>query len=452
MCPVFGLEHLQEIEYSLLIYDVFIVWVEAQLMQVDALEKLNDLLNFSKDNNPFYRPRLDETAPLLPFDSLATFSRSVPLTTKQDWIEDQKAHPPYGTNLSFPMEAYTRCHQTSGTTGTPMRWLDTPETWNAMLDAWGQVFDAAGTKASDRVFFAFSFGPFLGFWTAFESAQKRGCFCLSGGGMTTETRLRAMLENRCTVLCCTPTYAMRLGEVARASGMDAHAFSLHSIVVAGEPGGSLPAVKEQLAGLWPKARVFDHHGMTEVGPVSYECPRYPCRLHVMEDAFVAEVIDPETLEPTEPGGRGELILTTLNRLGSPLIRYRTGDLVQPVTRETCACGTRDLALEGGIIGRCDDMVVVRGVNIYPSALDQLIRACGGVVEYRVEVQTVRNLDELMVTIEPEDSVRNVDALIERLSRTFQVALALRVPVKAVASGTLPRFDMKARRWNRLPPA
>ena len=122
MCPVFGLEHLQEIEYSLLIYDVFIVWVEAQLMQVDALEKLNDLLNFSKDNNPFYRPRLDETAPLLPFDSLATFSRSVPLTTKQDWIEDQKAHPPYGTNLSFPMEAYTRCHQTSGTTVKTNAW------------------------------------------------------------------------------------------------------------------------------------------------------------------------------------------------------------------------------------------------------------------------------------------------------------------------------------------
>jgi len=414
----------------------------------DSLRKLNRLLELSIANNAFYRPRLDAIRTLLPLDLAETFSRMVPLTSKSEWIADQKLNPPYGTNLAFPLESYTRCHQTSGTTGAPMRWLDTPETWNAMLDAWGHVFQGAGTQRSDRVFFAFSFGPFLGFWTAFESAQKLGLFCLSGGSMSSETRLKAMLQNQCTVLCCTPTYAMHLGEVARDCGFKAGAFNLHTIIVAGEPGGSLPAVRELLKKLWPTARVYDHHGMTEVGPVSYECPKHPCRLHVIKDAFVAEVIDPKSLEPIGPGEQGELILTTLDRIGSPLIRYRTGDLVEPMPSGMCECGSSDLALAGGIIGRCDDMVVVRGVNIYPSAVDQIVRECGGISEYRVDVKKVRNLAELEVTIEPDANVSEVDVLVDKISRSFQLALALRVPVKAVPLGSLPRFEMKAKRWNR----
>ena len=417
-------------------------------MGQDTLVKLNRLLRLSIADNDFYRPRLEAVRELLPLDSMEAFYRLVPFTSKDEWIADQKLNPPYGTNLTFPLEAYSRCHQTSGTTGNPMRWLDTPETWDSMLDAWGRVFHGAGTQLSDRVFFAFSFGPFLGFWTAFESAQKLGLFCLSGGGMTTETRLKAIRENQCTVLCCTPTYALRLGEVARECGYASDAFKLHTIIVAGEPGGSLPAVRDQLRELWPNAKVYDHHGMTEVGPVSYECPKHPCRLHIIEDAFIAEVIDPKSMDPVKPGQKGELVLTTLDRVGSPLIRYRTGDLVEALPLGQCDCGSDDLALEGGIIGRCDDMVVVRGVNIYPSAIDQIVRECGGIAEYRVEVKMVRNLAELDVTIEPETDVEDVDGLVAKLARAFQLSLALRVPVKPILPGSLPRFEMKAKRWHR----
>lgn len=417
-------------------------------MGQDSLVKLNRLLELSIADNAFYQSRLKGVQEFLPLDSLETFQRLVPFTNKDEWIDDQKLNPPYGTNLAFPLEAYSRCHQTSGTTGNPMRWLDTPETWNAMLYAWGRVFQGAGTQLSDRVFFAFSFGPFLGFWTAFEAAQKLGLFCLSGGGMTTETRLKAIRENQCTVLCCTPTYAMRLGEVARECGFTSDTFKLHTIIVAGEPGGSLPAVRDQLKDLWPNAKVYDHHGMTEVGPVSYECPKHPCRLHIVEDSFIAEVIDPKSLESVKPGQKGELILTTLDRIGSPLIRYRTGDLVEPLPSRQCDCGSSDLALEGGIIGRCDDMVVVRGVNIYPSAIDQIVRECGGIAEYRVEVKMVRNLAELDVTIEPEPDIEDVDGLVSKLARAFQLSLALRVPVKSIPPGSLPRFEMKAKRWHR----
>jgi phenylacetate-CoA ligase len=417
-------------------------------MQQDRLAKLNRLLELSIDENAFYHPRLKALREFLPLGSLEVFQRLVSFTDKNEWIEDQKLNPPYGTNLAFPLKAYSRCHQTSGTTGNPMRWLDTPTTWDHMLDAWGRVFRGAGAQNTDRVFFAFSFGPFLGFWTAFESAQKLGMFCLSGGAMSTETRLKAIRENQCTVLCCTPTYALRLGQVARDCGYLPDTFKLHTIIVAGEPGGSLPAVREQLKQLWPNAKVYDHHGMTEVGPVSYECPEHACRLHVIEDAFIAEVIDPDSLKLTDPGEKGELILTTLDRVGSPLIRYRTGDLVQPLPSGKCDCGSSDLALEGGIIGRCDDMVVVRGVNIYPSAIDQIVRECGGVAEYRVEVKKVRNLVELDVTIEPETHIEDVGGLVTQLSRAFQLSLALRIPVKAFPSGALPRFEMKAKRWIR----
>src|SRR5262249_34165146 len=149
----------------------------------------------------------------------------------------------------------------------------------------------------DRFFFAFSFGPFLGFWTAFEAGLRLGCMCLPGGGQSSAARLRAILENRATVLCCTPTYAIRLGEVAAAEGIDLAAGAVRTILVAGEPGGSIPATRARIERLWPGARVRDHHGMTEIGPVSFECPARPGVLHVIEAGYLPEIIDPESERP-----------------------------------------------------------------------------------------------------------------------------------------------------------
>jgi phenylacetate-CoA ligase len=321
-----------------------------------------------------------------------------------------------------------------------------------MLDNWEMVHRQAGTTAADRIFFAFSFGPFLGFWTAFESAQRLGCLVFAGGGMNSVARLRAILELRATILCCTPTYALHLAEVAAKEGIDLRASQVRTLSVAGEPGGSIPATRARLQELWPGARVYDHHGMTEVGPVSYECPVWPGVLHVIERAFLAEVVDPATGQAVAPGGQGELILTNLGRLGSPLLRYRTGDLVQLSTfnfqLSTCPCGTTDLALEGGILGRVDDMVVVRGVNVYPGAVEEIIRRVGGVAEYQVRVSQRQSLAELSVTIEPAMDVTDGAALAARLAREFEAGLALRVPVAVAAAGSLPRFEMKSHRWLR----
>jgi phenylacetate-CoA ligase len=260
--------------------------------------------------------------------------------------------------------------------------------------------------------------------------------------MSSATRLRALLANRATVLCCTPTYALRLAEVARAEQIDLEQSEVRLIVVAGEPGGSVPATRQAISDAWHGARVFDHHGMTEVGPVSHECFNQPGLLRVIETAYLPEVIDSETGQAVPPGRQGELVLTTLNRTACPLIRYRTGDLVKARPADRNPEGIIDLCLEQGILGRADDMVLVRGVNIYPGAVEEIVRECGGVDEYRVRVWEDRAMTELELELEAVEG----EAVRARLERLLQQRLTLRVAVKLVPPETLPRFEMKSRRW------
>ena len=238
---------------------------------------MRSLLKAIVPANAFYTARLHDCEAIR---TLEDFTRLVPFTTKTELIEDQKAHPPYGSNLTFPLERYTRFSQTSGTSAAPLRWLDTPESWDWMLDNWRTIYQAAGASAGDRVFFAFSFGPFLGFWTSFEAAAKLGLLCIPGGGLSSEARMRAIVETSATILCCTPTYALRLGQIGTAGSQ------VRTIIVAGEPGGSISSTRAQIEKLWPGARVFDHHGMTEVGPVSYECAERPGTLCVIERSYL----------------------------------------------------------------------------------------------------------------------------------------------------------------------
>ena len=370
-------------------------------------------------------------------ESLQAFREQVPFTSKAELVADREQHPPFGSNLTFPLCRYTRYCQTSGTHGEPMPWLDTAESWDSMLQCWEQVHQAAGlTSREERLFFAFSFGPFLGFWTAFEAAVKLGFLAIPGGGMRSEARLHTMGRFDVTALCCTPTYAMRLGALAKELGLTFP--KLKAILVAGEPGGSIPEVRAHLATLWgAQVRVFDHHGLTETGPVSHQHPKEDQKLVVMENAFFAEVIDPSTGMEVDDGEQGELVLTNLFRDACPLLRYRTGDLV----RKRTAPG---LTLEGGIIGRLDDMVLVRGVNVYPSAIEGLVRRFPEIREYQV-VQTTRDaMTELRIEIEVEgeDLSDCATALQGLLWDQFQ----LRVTVGQVPEGSLPEHEFKAKRW------
>jgi phenylacetate-CoA ligase len=402
--------------------------------------------------NAFYRRKFEG----LDFDPRRDPIHALPLTTRAELEQAQLEYPPYGTNLTYPLEKYCRFHQTSGSGGRPLRWLDTVESWAWFRGCWQTIFRAAGAHAADRALFPFSFGPFIGFWAAFEAAHAMGLLALPAGGLSTPARLRMLLDNQATLVCCTPTYALRMAEVAAEQNIDLARSSVRALIVAGEPGGSIPAVRSKIESAWG-ARVHDHSGMTEMGAVSFECIPSPGGLHVNEAEFIAEVIDPETLQPLPEGSAstGELVLTNLGRWGSPLIRYRTGDQVQLVRPERpCACGRWFARLEGGILGRIDDMFIVRGNNVFPTAVEAVIRGFAEVAEFRVTVvEGTRDgaaLTQVQLEIEPVAGTGQpvASSLAARVSSAVQQALSFRAEVIQVQPGTLPRFELKAKRFVR----
>ena len=369
----------------------------------------------------------------------------MPFTTKAELAEDQLAQPPYGTNLTYPVTQYCRLHQTSGTTtGRPLRWLDTPASWNWMLDCWSTIYRLLGLRRDDRLCFPFSFGPFLGFWAGFEGAARQGNLCLAAGGMSSEARLRLILENEVTWLGCTPTYALRLAEVAESQGIDVSKSSVRAVLVAGEPGGSIPSVRDRIGEKWG-ARVFDHWGMTELGPLATECEDDPNCLTINEWACIPEIINPETGE-VAGDGRGELVITNLGRTGSPLFRYRTGDRVE-ADLTPHPSGRTWLRLKGGILGRTDDMLVIRGNNVFPSSIEAILREFPAIAEFRIVVTRHREMTQIRLELEPQ-SDQDVTTLVEGVAAAIKQRLQFQPEVTLVAVGTLPRFEMKAKRLVR----
>src|SRR5579871_779974 len=409
-------------------------------------QRLSQLLREILPANRFYARKyqdvsLSRDTDAAPLDELSR----LPFTTKAELLEDQAHHPPYGEILTYPVERYNRLHQTSGTAGRPLRWLDTPESWSRLLDCWATMFRMAGVGPADRLFFPFSFGPFLGFWTAFEAASRLGCLCLPGGGLSSAARLRFLLENQANVVLCTPTYALHLAEVARSESIDLAGSPVQKLIVAGEPGGSIPATRARIESAWG-ARLIDHTGMTETGPLGIECSENPSGLQLLETECLVEVIDPKTTLPVPAGTEGELVLTTFDRPGSPLVRYRTGDLVR-VDPKPCPCGRELVRLDGGIRGRVDDMIVIRGNNVHPSALQTILHRLPEVAEYRMEVDRTEALPVLRIEVEPHPGVAG-DALAQRVEHAIRTELLFRAEVRAVPPGSLPRFEMKAHRLVR----
>jgi len=395
------------------------------------LTRLNDLIARVLPGNSYYRRKLGVLAPPISWDEFG----ALPFTTKADLVADQHASPPLGTLATYPLDHYVTYHQTSGTTGQPLPVLDTEESWDWWAECWQYVYAAAGVTAADRIFFAFSFGPFIGFWSAHAAARRLGAMTIPGGGLDSKGRLQLLRSSRATVLMCTPTYALHLAEVAQAGGIALHESAIRVTIHAGEPGASIPAVRSRIEEAWG-ARAFDHPGGTEIGAYGFSCEART-GVHLNEAEFIGEVLDPATGKACAEGESGELVITNLGRAGWPAIRYRTGDLVTVGTRD-CSCGRRFLTLPGGIIGRTDDLIILRGVNVFPSAIEAVVRTFD-VSEFRLVRTRDGVMDELTVEVEAsEDTARGVaQALRERL--------AVRIPTRAVAAGSLPRWELKAKR-------
>lgn len=395
------------------------------------LYRLNALLSEILPRNRFYAEKLAGLA--LPLPSLDRLS-SLPLTVK----DELEPVPPrdLSANLTYPLEKYVRFHRTSGTRGKPLTVLDTADDWQWWIDTWQFVLDAAQVTPSDRVVMASSYGPFIGFWAAHDALVARGSMVIPSGGFSTVARLELLRTSRATMLCCTPSYALRMAEVAAAERFDLAALRLRTMIVMGEPGGSVPAIRSRLETAW-QTRVVDHAGATEVGPWGYaDAARQG--LHVVESEFLAEFLAVGTDQPAGVGELAELVLTSLGRRGFPVIRYRTGDVVRP-TWNAYGCN-HFVLLQGGVVGRADDMLVIRGINIYPSSVEQILRGFPEIAEYRLLAQKAGALDTLAVEI--EDPLNQP----ERVARALQLQLGLKVEVRTVPLGSLPRFEGKAHRF------
>ena len=408
--------------------------VERETYQSRRFEKLVAIL---RQGNAFYRAKwAGLSAEALDYGQLGC----LPLTTKQELLADQAANPPFGGNLTQAPVDYLRFHQTSGTTGNPLRVLDTRESWAWWSECWQYILDGAGVTPQDRVMLAFSFGPFIGFWACQEAVQQLGALVLPGGGMSTEQRLELMRSLGATVLVCTPSYALHLAEVARGLNLDPATLPVRVTLHAGEPGAGIPATRERIESDWG-ASTFDHPGASEVGAFGFSCSAR-AGVHIIEAEFIAEVIDPDTGLPCATGEEGELVLTNLGRSAFPVVRYRTGDIVKARQRGTCECGRTTLFLEGGILGRRDDMVVIRGVNVFPAAIWEIFNTLPDVGEHRITAYREGTMDQIHIEYEQlgwEDSRESV-------ARTIRGRLGIRVSIQALPPESLPRFDLKAKRF------
>ncbi len=401
------------------------------------LEKLQAGVEEVLASNAFYQSRLHKV------DTWDDFY-ALPFLTKAEIVEDQKNNLPFGTNLTYHLADYVRLHQTSGSSGgRPLRWLDTARSWLWWTGLWANhIYKAAGITSEDRIFFAFSFGPFVGFWSAYAGAERLGAMVIPGGSMSSEQRVLAIRDLQPTVLCCTPTYALRLGEVANQMGIDLSKSSIRKTLHAGEPGASIPATKRLIETMYG-AEVYDHTGMTELGPTGFACSAGD-GVHFIESEFIVEVI-PVGTEPqsnaTQTDGKGELVVTNLGRFCSPLIRYRTGDLVD-LSREPCSCGSPFVKSVGGIQGRVDDMFTVRGINLYPSQVEEVLMRYSEIVNFQIRHQKVRQMDEVSLLIETREGT---DDIVERVVLDLRHSFGVRIDCKSVPAGSLPREEMKAKR-------
>jgi phenylacetate-CoA ligase len=409
------------------------------------IDQFNRQLDAIIGNNQFYRQTMERAglspqARLRSLDDLSDW----PLMSKHDLVESALGRQEHiSGHHTYATDQYCRLHRTSGTLGEPLIILDSAADWQWWSGTWQHVLAAAEVTSDDRVFLAFSFGPFIGFWSAHQACADRGAMVIPGGGMSTLARLEFLRQSQATVVLCTPTYALHMADVAEKENFPLASLPVTRLIVAGEAGGSLPVIRDQIQQRW-SANIIDHAGATEIGPWGFGW-RAQCGLHVIETSFIAEIlpIDQLNTENSECGYRrtGELVLTSLGRFGCPVIRYRTGDVVSINTRQEAQPeNCQFLWLPDGVIGRVDQMVTVRGVNVFPSSLETIIRGIVSTAEYRVTVSRSGQLDHLRVDVESEQPVA------EKLEKTLYVKLGLKIAVASVPVGTLPRSEGKSLRW------
>jgi phenylacetate-CoA ligase len=407
--------------------------------------RFKKLLGTVSGRNRFYRRKYEKAKVDLSAIRSIRDLKELPFTDKKEFENDQLSNPLYGTMLTEPLENYVQYHQTTGTTGKPLRMLDTRESWEWRARCAGYILAAAGVTNKDTVLLAFNFGPYTAFWVIYEGAYRRGSLVIPTGGWTTEQRLSCIYEDQVSVVVGTPTYILRLAAAAQEQGLDPKTTPVHSLVLSGERGATDPSLRAKICSAWD-ANCFDYVGLTEVGTWGFQCDRSPSAVHINEAEFIAEVIDPTSGQHVPPGETGELVLTNLGRACNPAIRFRTHDLVRENTAR-CECGRVFRLLEGGILGRQDEMVKIRGINLFPSSIGLIIeRHINPGDEYRIVAYREEDRDQMEIAIEKEGSEEDLHLFRNRLQTELKTEFNLSLDIRTVARGTLPRYEYKAKRF------
>lgn len=427
--------------------------------QLNALQlaKLQRMVDWAYNRSPFHRRRFDE-AGLKPeqFKTLDDLRR-IPMMTREEWMESETAHPLFGDLPATGEENAIRYHLTSGTSGrTPLRVLDSAKDWEWIAEMWCYGLWGFGIRPEDKVYFAFGYGSFIGFWGAHYACEKMGALVVPGGAQTTENRVKQIVELGITTVASTPTYALRLWQVASEMGIDlAKDSQVNKVVLSGEPAGSIPAVKQQLEQAWG-ATCGDTAGMTELGTIMiFECANHPGGTHIIEDHFIEEVINPATGEPVGYGELGERVVTSFGRGFIPVLRYRTKDMVLKMPASTCSCGRTGDIYDGGIRGRWDDMKLIRGTNVYPRAVEAIVREFDAIDEFQIYIWRSDELrDEITIRVElKQGRINDWPQIEQKLATSLADAHeGLHFLIELMPAGSLPRFELKAKRLVDARPA
>lgn len=419
-------------------------------------ERLAVAYRYLWEASPFYRRKF-EAAGLGP-DSVRSVDDlpKIPVTRREEWLEDQKANPPWGSFSPLDHEEWLErgwmLFTTSGTTAAEPRVFRHTQhdrdlwTWHG-----ARALYAMGIrKGRDIAINCFGYGTSVAFWGLHYALNHMGVPVIPGGGSNTQRRAFFIDKYHPTVLLCTPSYALYLGRTMEEMGLDPAASSIRIIVAAGEPGPCVPATKQRIQELWG-AVIHDDFGCTEVAmsPLGYTCRHQAARdegpigVHLMEDMYIPEVVDPETFEPLPPGEKGILVVSNLFSEAQPILRYLMGDWIT-VSEEPCPCGRTHCRAVGGLQGRHDQLIKVRGLLFFPAVLEDSIRRLEELGdEFKVEIFDEGSMDRVKVTAEPRDSDNGLTP--DRVARSIKGALGIDVDVELVAPGTLPRTTFKAKR-------
>lgn len=401
-------------------------------------------LKHAYEHSPYYRQSF-EAAGVHP-DQVKNLDdiRRFPFITKQVLRERQLAAPPFGDIVAVPEREIVYISASSGSTGVPTASPFTAQDFDDWIDYEARQFWSSGLRPEDRYAHSLNFSLFVG-GPCVLGAQKLGALSIHAGTVPSERLLAILRQFQATAIWTTPSYAWYLGETAVKEGIDLRKdLAIRRIFVAGEPGGSIPETRQRIESLWG-AEVYDYYGLSDIfGACAGMCEEKD-GLHWAEDHILVEVLDPESGEPVPEGGRGELVLTTLKKAARPMIRFRTGDIVS-FTSEPCGCGRTSIRLKG-VHGRLDDMLIIKGVNVFPSDVEAIARKDHDLTgEYRLIVERENHLDSLTVEIERSAAYAGSDEeLAARFNRHLKSVTGVTARIRILPPDALPRATHKAKR-------